>query len=283
MKKIALIGSAPSSVRIAPYGNPEWEIWGCSPGAWPVAGQYAHKWFELHRWEPGQPWLTKEYCEFLQDFPGEVVTSASIPAIKNHRVLETEKLVERYGPYFFNSSLSWMIAMAIEEGATTIGLWGVDMAATGEYGYQRAGCQYFAMVARSLGIEFGVPPESDLLRPAPLYGVCEQSHNWIKCTARDRELRERLNNAERKIADSQAEVHFLRGALDDLNWSQQTWFGHTDTMGRGYVEPPLVPIIAPVINVTKEELDHVKPAKRARRKGQQAISGRTEKPRHPDE
>jgi hypothetical protein len=32
-KKIALIGSAPSSVGAAPYADRSWTIWGCSPGA----------------------------------------------------------------------------------------------------------------------------------------------------------------------------------------------------------------------------------------------------------
>lgn len=260
MKKIALIGSAPSSVRLAPYNNPEWEIWACSPGAWPVAGQYAHKWFELHRWEPGQPWMSHDYCKFLENFHGDVFTSTPVDSVKNSRQMDVNHLVERYGPYFFTSSLSWMFAMAIEAGATTIGLWGVDMAATEEYGYQRAGCQYFATLAKSLGIEVGVPPESDLLRPSPLYGICETSHNWIKCTARQRELTERLQKAQQQFAQSQQEMQFLQGALDDQQWNMQTWFGHTDTQGAGYVEPPVVPMIAPLINVQE------KTAKKKRKK-----------------
>jgi hypothetical protein len=31
-RKIAVMGSAPSSVALAPFGDPSWEIWGCSPG-----------------------------------------------------------------------------------------------------------------------------------------------------------------------------------------------------------------------------------------------------------
>lgn len=257
--KIALIGSAPSSVQLAPYNNPDWQIWACSPGAWPVAGPFTHKWFELHRWEPGQPWMSHEYCKFLDTFKGEVVTINPIESIHNNQTVNVNELVDKYGPYFFTSTLSWMFAMAIEAGATSIGLWGVDMAASEEYGYQRAGCQYFAQLAKSMGIEVGVPPESDLLRPAPLYGVCEHSHNWIKITARQRELTHKLKAAEAEARAKTEEAIFLRGALDDQNWNQQTWAGHTDTMGPGYIEPPLVKevkssqiALAPTIEMVEE-------------------------------
>jgi len=48
--KIALVGSAPSSVLLAPYGDPSWEIWGCSPGVYYQAPR-TEAWFELHRFE----------------------------------------------------------------------------------------------------------------------------------------------------------------------------------------------------------------------------------------
>jgi hypothetical protein len=31
---VILLGTAPSSMRLAPFGNPEWEIWACSPGTY---------------------------------------------------------------------------------------------------------------------------------------------------------------------------------------------------------------------------------------------------------
>ena len=71
--KIALVGSAPSSVRLAPFDDPSWDIWGCSPGAYPVFAQKrVDMFFELHRWEPpvvGRadqqvPWFTPEYVQW---------------------------------------------------------------------------------------------------------------------------------------------------------------------------------------------------------------------------
>jgi hypothetical protein len=169
-----------------------------------------------------------------------------VPEVKNCKVIPVDYLVGKYGPYFFTSSLAWMFALAMEENPQSIGLWGVDMAATEEYGYQRAGCQFFAMLARSKGIEVGVPPESDLFRPAPLYGVCETSHMHIKMLARQRELQQRLAGVQAEYNQKYHELTFLQGAIDDLNWNQQTWAGNVDTSGKRYTEPPLVPVLEEV-------------------------------------
>lgn len=253
--KIALIGSAPSSVALAPYFDKSyaefaqgkqptyppapfideaWEIWGCSPGAFGVVKR-ATRWFEVHRWEPGQPWFSPEYCQFLREFSGQVYTGQPIAEIKNHVVYPVDLVEETFSPYFLTSSLSLMMALAILEieGARknpdhdpeedVIGFWGVDMAATEEYGYQRAGCQFFVVEALRRGIGVYVPPESDLLRPMPVYGICEWDHQYIKMTARAREFNQRKQNFEQQIAEATANLRFLQGASDDLNYTVNTW------------------------------------------------------------
>lgn len=248
---VALIGSAPSSVRLAPYGNPEWQIWACSPGAWGAIStlginplERVSVWFELHRYEPGQPWFSPDYCAFLAKHP-RVIMAEQRPEIPGSIACPVDELVAEFGPYFFTSSLAYMFAMAIKAGAKKIGLWGVDMAATEEYGYQRAGCQFFGMLARAMGIEVGVPPESDLFRPAPLYGVSEIHHERIKFMARRRELEERKNRAQLQIQQATAEMQCMHGAIDDLTYVENTWAGNL--AGHNYVEPPAVPALRSLV------------------------------------
>ena len=239
-RKICLMGTAVSSMNLAPFGG-DWEIWSCSPGTYGLPR--IDKFFELHRWEPGKPWFSEGYCSFLSNFPGEVIMSAPVERVQNCTILPWEELVAKYGPYFFTSSLAWMMACAIEAGATKIALYGVDMAATTEYHDQRMGCQYFALLAKAMGIEVGVPPESDLLRPAPLYGVCENSHAWIKQTARAREMSSRLTEAQQIIQEKTNEVHFLTGAMDDQDWNLHSFFGAADSLGQEFTAPPTVPAL----------------------------------------
>lgn len=228
--KIALIGSAPASIQGAPYADPSWQVWGCSPGAYGVVPKGRSQiWFELHRYEPGQPWFSPEYCQFLRNHPCVVVAERR-EEIPNGICLDYPRLVEKYSPYFFTSSLAWMMAHAIElctatgnPGSCKIGLWGVDMAANEEYEGQRAGCHYFALEAAKLGIEVGVPPESDLFRPRFLYGIDEVNHFHIKMRARRFELESRLAQATQVFEQKKQEISFVTGALDDLNYCFQTW------------------------------------------------------------
>jgi hypothetical protein len=256
--KIALLGSAPSSIQLAPFKDASyqkylggktqlqpptpfieesWQIWACSPGAYGQV-QRADVWFELHRWEPGQPWFSPEYCQFMREFKGPVYTGGSVPELPNHVVYPIAEIEAEFTSYFLTSSLSLMFALAImkciqadeknvAEGKSvelhTIGMWGVDMAATEEYGYQRAGCQYFILEALRRGIEVYVPPESDLLRPMPVYGLCEWDHNWIKGTARLRELRQREAQYTEAVHGNQQGISFMKGAIENQKYMMDTW------------------------------------------------------------
>ena len=237
--QVCLLGSAPSSLRLAPFGNPNWAMCGCSPGVYGVAPR-TEAWVELHRYEPGQPWFSPEYCEFLAKHPGPVWMAEERPEIPHSVTLPLADLIQKYSPYFFTSSLSYMMAMAIECGFKRIALYGVDMAAATEYKDQRLGCQYFAIIARAHGIEVGVPPESDLFRPAPLYGVSEVSHGRIKLLSRRRELEARVNDALARQQQAKDESLFLRGALEDLEWAEMDWFGNVDGPSSRFTEPPIV-------------------------------------------
>ena len=233
-KKIALIGSAPSSINTAPFGDDSWFIMGCSPGAYGVAGPRSDAWVELHRWEPqvpghagtGKAWFSPEYCEFLTRHK-MVFTSVPIPEIQNHVVYPTQEMLEKYGPYFFTSSLSWMLAIAMEQdGVEEIGLFGVDMAAHEEYSTQRPGCHYFLTLAMQRGIKITIPPESDLLQPPFLYGMGENEPMMIKLTARQRELQSRKAAAEQRFYQAKDEINFISGALDDVDYMIKTWVTH---------------------------------------------------------
>jgi len=106
--------------------------------------------------------------------------SGVIPEIPNATIYPIDRIEEKFSSYFLTSSLALMAALAIDEienirkevghnpDDDVIGLWGVDMAAMEEYGYQRPGCQFFVLEALRRGIGVYVPPESDLMRPQPV-------------------------------------------------------------------------------------------------------------------
>jgi hypothetical protein len=255
--RVALIGSA-GSVHLAPYesgkgfeehkeGLPvwpppafqgeEWQIWGCSPGA-SGAVRRASRWFEVHRWEPGQAWLPQTYCQFLKNFAGPVYVGGPIPKeeIPNQVMYPLEEVETEFSSFFLTSSLSLMFALAILEieaerkanpdhdwNEDVIAFFGVDMAASEEYGYQRAGCQHFILEAIKRGIGVYTPPESCLMRPLPVYGLSEWQHNYVKLTQRAREINRRRGEAAQAIEQNRMIMASCDGALEDLTYMTNTW------------------------------------------------------------
>ena len=255
--KIALCGSAPSSSRAAPYADPSWKIWGCSPGLYGVAPR-VDAWFELHVWEPGQPWFSPEYVQWLNALPHRGVqlwTGAPDPEAPEYgqcpvpgaAVLPWKEILAEFDPsrWFCTSSLFWMMAMAIKAEAKVIGFWGVDMAAAEEYQMQRAGIQYLAYIARSRGIEVGIPHESDLFTPRFRYGIDEWTHSYRKVRARREELMRRRAEAEHMKTEAIRGIHFLDGAMDDLTYMGDTWADK-----RTYTAPVGYPVFDPIPDLT---------------------------------
>lgn len=241
LKKIAILGSAPSSVSLAPFADTSWQIWACSPGCYPVAKR-VDRWVELHRWEPGQPWFSVEYIKFMANLSGPVYMIEPVAEIPNSVMYPLDQVMNHVYGYMvdlkgvwrekrfdrsdFSSSIAWMIALAIVEGADEIGLWGVDMSACEEWAFQRSGCQSLIDAAKSVGITVRVPCESDLLRPPPLYGFCEIDPAHIKAIARRNELLARINNAIANGQNAQREADHMRGALDQHEYVMKTWVGN---------------------------------------------------------
>ena len=211
----------------------------------------------MHRWEPGQLWFSPEYCQFMRDFPGIVYTGARIPEIKNHVVYPVDYIEEKFSSYFLTSSLSLMLALAIDtieqiraarshhqartghghglpngipveeldkpDTDDVIGLWGVDMAASDEYAYQRPGCQFFVLEAGRRGIGIFLPPESDLMRPMPVYGISEWDHSYIKLTTKAREMSAALAEEQKKAQEGQMHAVGLQAEIHALNYFVSTW------------------------------------------------------------
>lgn len=261
--KVALVGTAPASCRNAPYGDQSWKIIGCSPGLYGVAPRI-DEWFETHLWEPGQPWFSPEYVQWLTALPGRGVklwVGGAIAAIPNASIFPFDAVLAKHDPqrWFCSSSLFWMTARAIElieaeakqqgraitNALDKIAFYGVDMAAGEEYEMQRAGIHFLTYKAHALGIEVGAPPESDLFTPRFRYGADEWTHSFRKVRARDQELQGRLQAAEATARQAENAVHFLRGAREDLKYMGDTWADKSTHTGPKpiVVEMPSLPQI----------------------------------------
>lgn len=241
-KKIAIVGKAPSSRLAAPYDDESWEIWGLAD-LYNVIPRWS-RWFELHEVESRrEKWQQAGYLDWLRQDHGRPIYMrarsdefpSSVPYPKD-RVIAAMALTHSVGeqsgtngqplPYFTNQ-VSWMIAFAMLEGATHIGLWGVDMAQHGdgvksEYAYQRPSCEYFLGVAAGRGIVTTVHEHSDILKSRLLYGFDADTNAMrLKWKARFAELSQQLEEARANIQQQQFRRGVIQGHIDELtSWPE---------------------------------------------------------------
>ncbi len=225
-RKIAIIGWAGTSRDLAPWSDPEWECWALN-----TMGQHAPytphiaRIFQLHTEtvvradQAEDPAYWKWLCG-----------NKSIPVYMHHPQPEfpmavqypTDEIQKSFRSYFTNS-VSWMIALAIHEGADVIGVWGVDMAHATEYAGQRPSCEYFLGLAEGRGIELIMPPQSDLLRSSGQYGLDEDSPLATACKTRAAEMQARLNECMNAQNANVQTIQHLQGGLEVLAYVQNTW------------------------------------------------------------
>jgi hypothetical protein len=222
--KVAILGTAPSSRDKAPYNDPSWQIWSCSPGNMGVPR--VDVWFEIHNnlLLPENISYGGPYIEWLkqQKFPIYMQDNSLVP---NAIALPKDELVGMFGKYFFTSSFAWMMAMAMKMGASEIALFGVDMASKNEYILQRPGGHYFMQLAATRGIRVTVPFESDLAQHPGLYGYDQNTPFGRKMLVREQEIQARVAAMKGDRDKLNQSITYLEGALEDLDYVKSIWGG----------------------------------------------------------
>ena len=174
MRRIALVGGHPDTKLGAPYADAEWTIWACSMQNMRAASDGGleadlprwNAWFELHtpmglHVASGQ--VPDDYVAWLCHQPVVYVRDPA-QAFAGARLYPEAEMRAKFGPFFFTSSIAYMLALAISKEPTEIGLWGVGMHKHEEYEYQRPGCHYFIQRAWDHGIKV-TSAEPSILQP----------------------------------------------------------------------------------------------------------------------
>lgn len=176
LRKIALCGNA-STLAEAPLHDETWEIWAHASSRMHLRDSRVDRFFDLHPrsfWGPGKKW-DPEYVEWLTRQPVPIYMQrrhADVPASVKY---PKDRVMAEFGRYF-TSQAAWMIALALTEGVTHLGLYGIHYATDSEYVTQRAGCEYWLGVAFGRGVQIVIPHGNPILKtPHLLYGY--ESHN----------------------------------------------------------------------------------------------------------
>lgn len=219
-KKVAIVGFTQSRDE-APWGNPDWEIWACNNLHLHLKPEQKwHRLLDLHDYQTISG--DKAHEAFLRVADRPVMVWQPRPEWPTATAYPKDLVVEAFGRYFTNS-ISWMIALAIYEGATEIGVYGVDMATGSEYANQRPSCEYFLGFAAGRGIKVTIPISSDLCKVSALYGAEDDSALAAKIEARMKELQQRQAVLAQQYEQIRAQQFQVQGALENTRYFSAVW------------------------------------------------------------
>ena len=173
-KKIAVLGTCPSRMS-APLADLSWDIWTIGPG-----GKNSNRWstlFEIH----GSGTWPEGFGEYLDELkaekpPKRIFTESPMPDWPANVVYPQSQLFEKYGKKWFTSSISYALALALEEGVTDLGVFGIDLESGEEYKSQYHGARYFLDLARLAGVNLVLPAGCGLLRDPIPYPNSFETH-----------------------------------------------------------------------------------------------------------
>ncbi len=217
-KKVALVGFA-ESWKEAPFQDPTVEVWGLNE-LWKYVPRW-DRWFELH--DADTLGVTKRdlsegeqkrHLEWLANQPAHKPIYMQAPFVKSGQFpgateYPLESMSALFGRYF-TSTIGYMLALAIAEGYTWIGLYGIDLASDIEYAQQRPNAEYFVGLARGKGITIEIPKSSALLKAGHLYGYEKPlgEQGGIAAT-----MRAHTAQLKKKLEETFATANTLEGAI----------------------------------------------------------------------
>ena len=149
--------------RATPWQDREWEIWGLPWISYPRVDRF----YEIHE-EGFYTGPDKERDDIValnaKRYPDVPVycTASRAHAFNNPKPFPLDDILSWLPIPYLEDSTSYMMAHAMHEGATEIGLYGVHMMGRNDYVAHRPSVTYLVGLAQGKGIDVTVPPGSPL-------------------------------------------------------------------------------------------------------------------------
>lgn len=169
-KKVALVGFATNTLALVPWNDPEFEIWGMNQGYLHMHRR-ADRWFELHNTEATADVRDPNYLQWLSECPIPVYMLECRDNVPNSMRYPIEKAIAYHGGLdYFMSTIAYMLALAGMEGFEEVHLYGINLAISDEYFYEKPNAEEWIGYLRGKGIKVYVPKASSLLKQYARYG-----------------------------------------------------------------------------------------------------------------
>lgn len=175
-KKLALLGNT-ANLSYAPWFDPTWTL-----AAHPCVERKCKRtpdwYFDLHppeTFRAKKTWRNRDHYTWLKQLTVPIFMQQDYPDIPMAVKFPKTRLLAEFRPYFTNHC-AWMIALAMTEGITHIGLFGCQYKADTEHGTQRDSLTYWLGRFEQAGGTLVIPDDDNTLlcSPKELYGY--ESH-----------------------------------------------------------------------------------------------------------
>jgi hypothetical protein len=176
-KKLGLLGNT-SSLEFAPWQDPTWTL-AAHPCCRPRCRREPDWYFDLHRPElfrlEHRSW-NATYYTWLKNLQTPVFMQKNWPDVPMSVEYPLPRILAEYRGYFTNQC-AFMIALAMTEGVTHIGLFGCQYSHETEHGVQRDSLTYWLGRFEQYGGTLVIPARHNslLCSPKPMYGY--ESHD----------------------------------------------------------------------------------------------------------
>jgi len=210
-KKVVILGTA-QTMKDAPFQDDSFDIWAVGTAVTHGTEKVPRidRIFELHsksRWEMRAHLYNQRGCP--------VMMQGKHPEVTNSVPFPKDMILGKYRRYFTNS-ISWMTALAIEEGYEEIHYYGVHMATVSEYAYEMPSCEYFIGVAEGKGIKCYLPPGADMVKSNRLYGYEEPGEFEKRLKFHKKDMVQRRAQAQQQYQQAEAALQQYNGAIETM-------------------------------------------------------------------
>lgn len=219
--KVAIIGGAPGSQMLAPFGRDDWDIWVLGNQLSDYDGKRVDAVFEIHQDLEDKP---EGYIDWLIKHSPKLIVGEWFPVREEKIEVYPRDQVNDLlgGGDNLSSSPAYMIGLAILLGYEEIGIYGVDMGVDDhEYFKQRPYMYAWIGYAKAKGIKVTIPEQSPLFSE-----TYDEGRDWGKGKSYGtppfdsenfeemaQQHRDRVAELDKMIADLNANKQAHRGSM----------------------------------------------------------------------
>jgi hypothetical protein len=173
MKKLAIVGSHPDSRGLAPYDDPNYEIWVFNEA---TQTDWCKRWdasFQMHLpklYRSLENYSNKKHWEWLQQKRGKPIYMQEVdPEVPDSVKYPLESILTWNPRAQLTSTPSMALALGIYLGYENIHTWGVTIISNTEYNYQAPGWRYWVSYADGYGVKLQLHSGNEMFE-SKLYG-----------------------------------------------------------------------------------------------------------------